>query len=273
MMTENRIIAVSPSYQLCFNQPPLTFGNKRINRSHQPYLPVYTSVQLSDPASPPALLNLQHTWAPWNYSGREEQRGAWNNLVLQSRGGGSPPSSPAIETSPSQIRSSLCFLASCRAVWWELTEAAVWIVNWEWNPAPSSPFPPTPVPFYKILWDGEIKYNFFCLAKLESAMQLIIKECCIWVLGAYVSHVLWEECRCTNINLQCPLECLIQLSCLQGVGGKNQELKRGLCPPELLVGYSSLCAQPQQNIFTSVYKNIHSESQNAAVWVSLSCCL
>lgn len=153
MLAENRVIVISPSCQLYFNRPPLTFGKMRSNRIHQPALFVYTSVWLPDLASPPALLTLQHTRAPWNYSRREEQGRAWNNFILWvEEAGPLPAARPAKRAVP---KSAACCVF-CQAVvqyrhYGVLAKAAVWIVSWEWNPAPSSPSPPAPVPFYMFL--------------------------------------------------------------------------------------------------------------------------
>lgn len=116
MLAENRVIAISPSCQLYFNWPPLTFGKTGSNRSHQPALFVYTSVWLPDLPSPPALLTLQHTRAPVKLLREGGAGQSVERLSPLSRGGGSPPSSLASKTSRSQIGSSLCFLASCYAV-------------------------------------------------------------------------------------------------------------------------------------------------------------
>ena len=153
MLAENRVITISPSCQLYFNRPPLTFGKTRSNRSHQPALFVYTSVWLPDLASLPALSTLQHTPAPWSYSGREEQGEVWNNLVLSAEEERAlPAAQPAKWAVPK-------FAACC--VFWQavvqyrrynvLAKASVWIVNWEWNSAASSPSPPAPALFYMFL--------------------------------------------------------------------------------------------------------------------------
>lgn len=87
-LAENRVIVLSTSCQLYFNPPPLTFGKTRSNRSHQPGLFVYSPGWLPDLASPPPLLNLQHTRALWNYSRMEEQGKAWNNFTLRAEEAG-----------------------------------------------------------------------------------------------------------------------------------------------------------------------------------------
>lgn len=150
MLAENRVIAISPSCQLYFNWPPLTFGKTRSNRSHQPALFVYTSVWLPDLASPPALLTLQHTRAPWNYSGREEQGKAWNDLVLWAEQAGALPAAwPAKRAVPKSAACCVFWQAAVRyRRYGVLAKAALWAVSGKWDPAPASPSPPAPAPIY-----------------------------------------------------------------------------------------------------------------------------
>lgn len=51
---ENRVITISPSCQLYFNRPPLTFGKMRSNRSHQPASSVCVHLCLVTPPRQPA---------------------------------------------------------------------------------------------------------------------------------------------------------------------------------------------------------------------------
>lgn len=209
MLAENRVIAISPSCQLYFNCPPLTFGKMRSNRNHQPALFVYTSVWLFDPAILPALSALQHIWDLWNYSGRKEQGKAWSNFVLWvEKAGVLPAAWPAKWAVPKSI-------ACC--VFWQavVPYCLLWcshkggcldckqgVKSCTFLSLPSCA---CPILNGFIEWWDKIDDKFFRLAKPEPIIQFIPKECCICVLCAYISHVLWEWCRCKNINLQCPL--------------------------------------------------------------------